>query len=265
MFSFEKIDITKYWEFDEEWCDRNIESKYDLNKRCRHANAEFTLCYFIYNHGLEIHTNIKWLNRKIQSIKNGDCDKMNSSEIDDFNSNLCRSSGGYWWDNLADSKLELEMINYEDAPSMVVKVINHVLSLLDEGVKTHNIVENYLEQLEKEKQLESDIELTRSEKIEMKHVKVKEGFVYILSHPMMPGIHKIGFTARNPDVRVRELSRQIGLPGSFNIYKYWRTADPYIVEQRIQQKLLSCLRGGEYYEGDPDMFSEIVEEYLISE
>lgn len=264
MFSFKEIDITKYWEFDEEWCDRNIESKYDLNKRCRHANAKFIICYFIYNHGLEIHTNIKWLNRKIQSIKNGECDKMKSSEIDDFNSNLCCSSGREWY-QLTNVKLELEMVNYEDAPSMVVKVINHILSLLDKGVRTHNIVENYLEQLGKEKQSEADVELTRSEKIEMKHVKVKEGFVYILSHPMMSGIHKIGFTARNPDVRAKELSKQIGLPMSFSIYKYWRTADPYIVEQRIQQKLSSCLIGGEYYEGDPAMFSEVVKEYLISE
>lgn len=268
-FDIDEIEISKYWEYDEDWCDSNIEEKYDLNKICRHADANFTICYFIYTIGLQVHTNIKWLNKKILDIKKGICDSLDSSQINDLNSNLCRPSSGYWWSNLEDSRVELEMVNIDLSPKKVLEVVNFVLFQLDEGVRIHNLVEKYLVDLEEEKQAKekekSNVEymLSRQEEIELKHVKVKEGVVYILSHPMMPGIYKIGFTSRNPDVRAEELSNQVGLPRPFKVLNYWRSFDPYIVEQRVHKELSDYIQGGEYFAGDPDFFSKVIESFII--
>ncbi len=41
------------------------------------------------------------------------------------------------------------------------------------------------------------------------------GHVYILTNPAMPGLVKIGHTARHPDIRAAELSAATGVPGRF--------------------------------------------------
>ena len=102
------------------------------------------------------------------------------------------------------------------------------------------------------------------ESIDIDHSKVEEGFVYLLSNDLMPGVYKIGFTARNPDKRARELSEQYGLPISFKVVDYWRTKDPYIVEQRIHEELASFKKAGEFFEIDLECAKEIIQ-FLIAE
>ena len=43
------------------------------------------------------------------------------------------------------------------------------------------------------------------------------GFVYVLSHPLMPNLLKIGFTTRQVEERVAELSAATAVPGPFII------------------------------------------------
>ena len=99
--------------------------------------------------------------------------------------------------------------------------------------------------------------------IELAHIKEENGFIYMLSNPLMPGIFKIGFTGRNPDMRAAEISAQNKSLPPFVVDKYWRTKDPYIVEQRIHSDLESFRRPGEFFGGDPDHFSSVVEKHLI--
>ena len=41
------------------------------------------------------------------------------------------------------------------------------------------------------------------------------GYIYILTNPAMPGLVKIGHTARDPQTRAAELSAATGVPGRF--------------------------------------------------
>ena len=100
-------------------------------------------------------------------------------------------------------------------------------------------------------------------KIELRHVTATSGFVYLLSHELMPGIYKIGFTPRNPDKRAEELSREHKLPSDFKVEKYWRTEDPYIVEQRIHKDLQDNQKPGEFFAGDLSYFKSVVESHVI--
>ena len=43
------------------------------------------------------------------------------------------------------------------------------------------------------------------------------GWVYVLTNPAMPGLVKVGHTARTPEVRAAELSAATGVPGRFAV------------------------------------------------
>ena len=60
----------------------------------------------------------------------------------------------------------------------------------------------------------------------MKHLMIKkqEGYIYCLSNPCMPGIHKIGMTRRMPDVRAKELFTT-GVASPFKIEFAKKVAD----------------------------------------
>ena len=80
----------------------------------------------------------------------------------------------------------------------------------------------------------------------------------------MPHIFKVGFTARNPDERALEISSKSGLPKSFKVEKYWRTDDPYIVEQRIHVQLSEFAEGKEFFKGDLNRICELIDNLVQS-
>ena len=79
----------------------------------------------------------------------------------------------------------------------------------------------------------------------------------------MPGIYKIGFTSRNPDTGAAELPQVHKLPSSFTNTKYWRTADPYVVEQCIHEEIEANRKLGEYFQGDRDHVFAVVENHVM--
>src|SRR6516225_8653453 len=52
------------------------------------------------------------------------------------------------------------------------------------------------------------------------------GFIYVLSHPLMPNLVKIGFTTREAAERVAELNATTGVPGPFEIEGIFPSSDP---------------------------------------
>jgi len=65
----------------------------------------------------------------------------------------------------------------------------------------------------------------------------KEGYVYVLSNPAMPGLVKIGRTTRHPTDRVRELNSASGVALPFKLEASIRTKYPNWTEKLLHQAL----------------------------
>jgi len=87
--------------------------------------------------------------------------------------------------------------------------------------------------------------------IEKKHGAVKEGFVYVLSNMSMPETVKVGFTARTPVERAKEMSARSGLPTPFEVERFWRVRDPFVVEGVVHAALSKCAIGREFFSLTP--------------
>ncbi|WP_315922914.1 GIY-YIG nuclease family protein [Mesorhizobium sp. SP-1A] len=67
----------------------------------------------------------------------------------------------------------------------------------------------------------------------------KEGYVYILSNPTMPGIVKIGKTVRTPEARLKELNSATGVAMPFKLETVVETKNPSLTERIIHEHLSS--------------------------
>jgi len=65
----------------------------------------------------------------------------------------------------------------------------------------------------------------------------KEGYVYVLSNPAMPGLVKIGRTTRHPTDRVRELNSTSSVALPFNLEASVRTKYQNWTEKLLHQAL----------------------------
>lgn len=63
----------------------------------------------------------------------------------------------------------------------------------------------------------------------------RAGFVYLLSNPSMPGMVKIGRTARHPEKRVAELTSASGVPTPFRLEGYVRSPDAVRTEAAVHR------------------------------
>jgi hypothetical protein len=72
----------------------------------------------------------------------------------------------------------------------------------------------------------------------------REGWVYILTNPAMPGLLKIGCTKNPPEERARELSQATGVPASFAVAWAWPVSDWKAVEALTHAKLGACRPNG---------------------
>lgn len=61
----------------------------------------------------------------------------------------------------------------------------------------------------------------------------KEGYVYALINPAMPGYVKIGMTTRSIDERIKELSSSTGVPHKYICVYYIKVNDCYLVEKKL--------------------------------
>ena len=128
------LNIPKFWRFNEKWCQKNIDNVYDLNKICKHSDASYDISYFIYGYGEEVHSNIKFLNTKINAIKNGAIDEVSPSNIEFFVHDMDGGSYDTSWERLPFSILsKLEVVNYELAPEVVQNPIKEIFNLIKTG------------------------------------------------------------------------------------------------------------------------------------
>lgn len=262
------------WNYDELWWDNYIrkhEASY-LAKLCRHSSAEFKIGYFIRDLGEAALTKVKTQNLFIKRLK---VEKIAPGAIGPHDVDW---QHGRTWAYLLQYWEELfDVYNADKAPPDLREVMSEVKIFIDAGHTHCEALLSYIEAAktiawEQERRREVDSE-PRSQgaqspndkwnEIDIAHSKVTHGFVYLLTNNLMPGICKIGFTASNPDKRAKEISARHALPQPFKVMKYWRTLDPYIIEQRIHEALLQYGRQGEFFEVDLAQAIEVIEAHII--
>ena len=82
-----------------------------------------------------------------------------------------------------------------------------------------------------------------------------KGYVYIISNQAMPGIFKIGFTLKDPELRAKELD-STGVPYPFIVEYEILVDEPYTLEQHVHKALRSQREGKEWFRCD---FSQAVQ------
>jgi hypothetical protein len=89
-------------------------------------------------------------------------------------------------------------------------------------------------------------------------------FIYILENPSFAGVIKIGMTAREVDVRVKELSSHTGVPTEFTVFRKYAVDDATLAERRIHARLVGyrVSENREFFKISAEDAAMIIEEML---
>jgi hypothetical protein len=268
------------WKYNQEWQDQYEEKNgmdY-LSKMCKHSEAGFRIMYYICDMGEKALTKIKTQNLVIKRITANTVDptKVDIDPVFAIKYSI-DGPGDYTWASLDESRDALfEVYNAQMAPADILRILDEMKAFMNAGQIHCQSLLRYLadaraafdqqKEMEREQsnlQLMQQMRASKWAAIDEKHSKVTEGFVYLLSNALMPGIYKIGFTAGNPDKRAKEVSAHYRLPMPFEVIEYWRTKDPYIIEQRIHTALASYEKADEFFEVDLKFIKETIESYVL--
>ena len=89
------------------------------------------------------------------------------------------------------------------------------------------------------------------------------GYMYILSNPAMPGLLKIGFTNRDVQERVGELTAATGVPKPFEIEYYCLTCDVEQIESTCHRHFASKrVPGKEFFSLAPLEALELIDSLI---
>lgn len=134
---------------------------------------------------------------------------------DNGDSNLKRT---HW---ISEYEIKMDVANYTKAPDFVVAAVDDALSICRAGRQKYIDLVAYLREVEKghraallsaAQESSYDDYTNKWDAVEARHVQVTSGFIYLLSHELMPGIYKIGFTSRNPDTRAASFRKCTSFP-----------------------------------------------------
>lgn len=73
-----------------------------------------------------------------------------------------------------------------------------------------------------------------------------KGWVYVISNPAMPGLVKVGYSAKDPELRAEELNHT-GSPHPYIVEYELLIEEPYHVEQRAHKYLHNVRAGKEWF------------------
>jgi hypothetical protein len=139
------------------------------------------------------------------------------------------------------------------------RVLTEEESIRDLEEKQKKRAEQHNELLERQMELRN-----KWNAVELKHSKVENGIVYVLTNALMPGLVKIGFTAGNPAIRAERLNEQYQLPSRFMVAGYVRTKDPFIVEKQVHSELADFKMSGEFYKIQPEEAMSVIDKYVVT-
>lgn len=279
------IIMPKPWPYSKKWIDKNIEPsscREVVDEACGMPGAGDKLKdFFTY-----------MIPRALEkvAIQNSLVDQLSSGKIEAHKlsrSDVDWQSGNTWARHFEYKAVLCDAYNVERCGGEIQDAISFVWDFFEAARKHAEELIAYIEfqssEHEREKEelyvkaqrerdnrskealVERQASVEKWKSIDIVHSKVESGFLYVLSNDLMPGVFKIGFTASNPDNRAAQISRQYGLPSSFCVVKYWRTKDPYIVEQRVHDSLWASKKSGEFFEIDIESLIKIIDGLIIRE
>ncbi len=73
-----------------------------------------------------------------------------------------------------------------------------------------------------------------------------KGWVYIISNPSMPGLVKVGYSTKDPELRARELDNT-GSPHSYIVEYEMLIEHPFQIEQKAHKELGKCREKKEWF------------------
>jgi hypothetical protein len=92
------------------------------------------------------------------------------------------------------------------------------------------------------------------------HMNIR-GWVYVLSNKAMPGLVKIGFSTKDPALRVNELNGT-GLPHAFDIEYDVLTLDPRETEQDVHRRLAPHREAKEFFRVNPQFATQTIRDSI---
>lgn len=90
---------------------------------------------------------------------------------------------------------------------------------------------------------------------------VVKGWVYVISNDAMPGLVKVGFSSKDPDLRASELNHT-GSPHPYIVDYEVLTEHPRDIEQRVHRKLSEYREGREWFRCAPEFAVSAVQQIV---
>lgn len=280
----EPLLIPKPWPYNKNWIKKVLEKDNDwnaLDDTCGMEGAGRKISdYFSYTTPRALEK-IAIQNTLITQINNNKIQpaKMGRSDVD-------WQSGNTWAKIAQETEILLNVYNAESAPPDVLEGILFTKSTFEQGTWHAEEIIKYIEHCVADNDKRQDDEFKRAQEertaqmqarlnakvaatekwdaIDVEHSKIESGFVYALKNDLMPGVFKVGFTAQNPDKRANQLTQKYGLPSPFLVIEFWRTKDPYIVEQRIHELLSTKKKSGEFFAIEFNELKKVISSCLIN-
>jgi hypothetical protein len=264
-----EVDHPTPWPFSSEWADKIRDSaEWEvLERQCGSKYVADEILSFLTWDGVRVLEKVVSQNQIVRRIKTGQADFM------DLGPKSVDWQNGNTWERNLD---QIDLIKNAYAISSVTGKVKDAFEYVEQCIlKWSKHSELLIRYIESQKEIiraarEEELALFAAKRdakrwgaIEEKHSAVRDGFIYVAKNDLMPGVFKVGFTTSNPDKRVSEISKQYNLPTFFALVKYWRSKDPYIVEQRIHESLSQYKKGGEFFEVPFDELQTIVETHVI--
>lgn len=260
----DKIECPDFWKYSDDWR-RSVDWR-AVVAECRHSHADSKIDSYITFWGERALNAVRLQNFYIASLSSG--------EIEPQAVNIGVNDRP--WHHMAPARFELNAYNADAAPEPVRSVLQEVIAFAEKGAAQYDQLMAYKDHAQQQTIAAMDAVRDRAlregqqqaakwESIDVKHSQVREGFIYLLSNPLMPGIYKIGFTAGHPDARAKALTQQHRLPAPFKVVQFWRTKDPYLVEQKVHETLAQHQRPGEFFEVSVEAASAAIATHVIAE
>lgn len=264
-----EVDHPTPWPYSSEWADKIRHSnEWDVFERqCGSRYVADEIIHFLIWDGVRILEKVVAQNQIVRRIKEGKADFINLKRT-----SVDWQNGNTWQSNID----KIDLIKNAYGISSITGKIKDAFDYVEQCVlKWSKHSELLICYIEAQKEIiraarEEELALFAAKRdakrwgaIEEKHSAVRDGFIYVAKNDLMPGVFKVGFTASNPDKRVSEISKQYNLPTFFALVKYWRSKDPYIIEQRIHESLSQYKKGGEFFEVPFDELQSIIEAHVI--